>query len=251
VAFWHLAEGVPIAVLVPGLGLGPAAWLPTVRALGRVGLDSDAFAFARLPGHGLSAHRADDLSPVQLARGLVDAWLPPAEVRVLMGHSSSCQVVVHAAALAPERIRGLVLVGPTTDPRANAWPSLVRRWLATARHEPPWQVPTLVRQYRTTGLVTMGRAMEAARRDRIDEALREVHCHVLVLRGVHDQIAPSDWVHRLVAPHADRPSGAAERTAITLPEGGHMVPLTNGPLVAQAVLGFFAEVGDPWSLDEP
>jgi len=117
---------------------------------------------------------------------------------------------------------GLVLVGPTTDPRAATWPRLAWRWLATAAHETPRQVPSLVRQYRRTGLRHMLRVMDAARHDRIDHTLGRVRCPVQVIRGRHDRIAPEDWCLGL-AP------------SVTLARGGHMVPITDGDLVAGEV----------------
>jgi pimeloyl-ACP methyl ester carboxylesterase len=81
----------------------------------------------------------------------------------------------------------------------------------------------------------MRRAMDAARRDKIDVCLRNVDAPVLLLRGAHDRIAPSAWVELL----ADcRPATAPARLTVTLPEGGHMVPLTRGALVAAQVAGF-------------
>jgi pimeloyl-ACP methyl ester carboxylesterase len=167
---------------------------------------------------------------------VVHDWPPGRQRAVLMGHSASCQVAVHVAALVPDRVEGLVLVGPTTDPRAATWPSLVRRWLATARHEPPRQLPTLLRQYRRTGPWTMARAMDAARRDRIERAITAVVCPVLVLRGVHDSIAPADWTARLAT--------GSSRRAVTLAAGGHMVPLTHGGLVAAEIAAFGTSLED-------
>jgi pimeloyl-ACP methyl ester carboxylesterase len=71
----------------------------------------------------------------------------------------------------------------------------------------------------------MLRVMDAARRERIDRTLEDVRCPVQVLRGMHDRIAPEDWC-RSLAP------------SVTLPRGGHMVPLTDGDLVAQEVQHF-------------
>jgi pimeloyl-ACP methyl ester carboxylesterase len=200
------------------------------------GLGAERLEVATLPGYGVRAGRQDDMSPVGLGRRLVNGWLDRGERRVLMAHSASCQLAVRAAVLAPDRVGGLVLVGPTTDPLASSWPGLVSRWVATALREPAWQVPLLARQYRRTGLAPMARAMSAARRDRIDEALLEVSCPVLLIRGVHDRIAPRQWVERLVA---SRPEAGAARLAVTLPKGAHMVPLTEGRLVAAAVADFF------------
>ena len=211
--------------MVPGLGLGPEDWDPTVRGLERRGVEARRMAVATLPGYGEAVGGADPLDPRGAAHRLVDTALPAGERHVLLGHSSSCQVVVHAAVLTPERVAGLVLVGPTTDPRGATWPRLARRWLATALHETPRQLPSLVRQYRRTGLLHMLRVMDTARHDRIDKTLREVRCPVHVLRGPHDRIAPPDWCTAL-------------GPSVTLPRGGHMVPLTDGELVASEVHRF-------------
>ena len=72
---------------------------------------------ALLPGFGERAPRAADLRPAALAEMLLDRWCPPDGAVVLVGHSASCQIVAEAARRRPDRVAGLVLVGPTTDPR--------------------------------------------------------------------------------------------------------------------------------------
>src|SRR5688500_2096953 len=178
----------PAIRLVPGLGLDAAAWRPTVESLPATWRRD--LAVALLPGYGERAARRADLRPAALAEILLDRWFPPTGAVVLVGHSASCQVVAEAARRRPDRVAALVLVGPTTDPRARSWPSLARRWVATARHERPSQAPTLVRQYSRTGLGTMGRAMDAARRADVREALGGSQHAVLVLRGPEDRICP-------------------------------------------------------------
>jgi pimeloyl-ACP methyl ester carboxylesterase len=231
-------DAAPTLVAVPGLGLGAAAWAPTLDAVrGPAGgrLVGDV---ARLPGYGLRAEPGTSLDPAELARRLLDRLAPPGPV-LLLGHSASCQVVAHAAVLAPHRVWGLVLVGPTTDPRAGTWTALTRRWFATAAHEPVRQVPLLVHEYRQTGLGSMLRGMDAARTDPIAPVLAASTSPILLLRGRHDRICPGDWLHRL----ASAGSGATDRAprrVVHLPAGGHMVPLTHGELVGQAVTGFLA-----------
>jgi pimeloyl-ACP methyl ester carboxylesterase len=90
-----------------------------------------------------------------------------------------------------------------------------------------------VRDYRHTGLGNMALAMDAARRHRIDQALRQVRCEVLVVRGRHDRIAPADWVTALAAL-------ARRGRAATLPGGAHMVPITHPVLLAAVVEEFLA-----------
>jgi len=150
--------------------------------------------------------------------------LPPV---VLVGHSASCQVVAEAAAAAPDRVVGLVLIGPTTDPAARTWWRLGMRWLRTAVHERPRLVPSLVRQYARTGMWSMFRAMDAARGHEITAALSTAGVPVLVLRGTHDRIATKPWVDRLAT--------LGNGQATVLPAGAHMVVMAQGPLVAAAV----------------
>lgn len=218
---------MPVALrLVPGLGLDTAAWRPTLDALTTAPPD---VGVVELPGYGRPATRAADLSPAALSADVLESHDGTRRM-VLVGHSASCQVVVRAAERWPELVAGLVLVGPTTDPRAQTWPALVRRWLATARHEPPGQVPTLLRQYSRTRPATMARAMEAARHDDVRDGLRAIDCPLLVIRGRHDRICPDDWAAGLAALTRDPRSRSA-----TLADGGHMVPLTHGRLVGSAI----------------
>ena len=214
---------------LPGLGLGPEAWEPT---LGRL---SERAVVRTLPGYGERADSSSDLRPRALAEA-ASSHLPSGGPVVALGHSASCQVAAHLADLARDRVAALVLVGPTTDPRSASWRRLVARWLATARHEPLWQAPALARQYRRTTLRTMGRAMEVARRDDIASVLARVPAPVLVVRGRHDRICPADWAQLLAG------RGAAGSRAHTLRAGGHMVPLTHGGLLAPAVEAFLDDV---------
>lgn len=212
---------------IPGLGLGPEAWRPTLDHLGG--------SVRTLPGFGKPGRKSDDLSPAAVATRVV-AELEEADHRVvLLGHSASCQVAAQVAAAARDRVTALVLVGPTTDPRAATWRRLVARWLATAVHETPRQVPSLVRQYSRTTLPVMARAMEAARHDDISESLARAAVPTFVVRGRHDAICPADWAERVAA------LGAPGSRAITLPAGAHMVPLTHGRLVADAVGRFLSD----------
>jgi pimeloyl-ACP methyl ester carboxylesterase len=218
----------PPVVAVPGLGLSADVPGRTLRLLTGA---APGVALA-LPAYGRPAGRTTPLGPSALAAGLL-ARLEALDVprAVLLGHSASCQIVVHAALRAPERVAGLVLVGPTTDPRAAGWPALTARWLRTAAHERPGQVPLLVRDYARSGLATMARGMDVARHDRLDRLLPAVRCPVLVVRGRRDRIAPRDWADALAALARD---GRAE----TLPAGAHMVPITHPAELAARIRAF-------------
>jgi pimeloyl-ACP methyl ester carboxylesterase len=220
---------VPPLLCVPGLGLDERAWHPTIRALrGRIQAGPDRVV--PLPGFGLRPDRGDDVSPASLGEQLVRRHLADLSApTVLVGHSASCQIVAHAAALAPTRVSAIVLVGPTTDRQATTWTRISRRWLRTAVRERPGQVPLLVRTYTRTGLLWMLRTMDAARRDDVRHPLQRVTCPVLVVRGRHDRICPEGWARELVS------STAAYADAVTLDQGAHMVPLTHGDLLAETI----------------
>jgi pimeloyl-ACP methyl ester carboxylesterase len=214
-------------VAVPGLGLSVAV---ARRALAR--LTGVAGAVILLPAFGRRVPRGTDTAPGSLAELLLADL--PADRLVLVGHSASCHIVAEAALRAPDRVAGLVLIGPTTDPRATTWPALGRRWLRTAAHERPGQIPPLVHAYARTGLVSMARGMNAARHHRLDRTLSDVWCPVLIVRGRNDAICPADWAAALAA-------ATSRGTHVTLPEGAHMVPVTHPDALAARIAAFLAE----------
>jgi pimeloyl-ACP methyl ester carboxylesterase len=229
--------------LVPGLGLAVQAWEPTLAALHDLGVQVPAPLVVLLPGYG-EPGRGLDLSPAASAQRLHGALSERTTgAVVLVGHSASCQVVAQVAAQWPEAVRALVLIGPTTDPRAGGWPRLLGRWLRTAVWEPWWQLPTLLRQYARTGPWTMLRAMDAARRDPIDASLRAVTCPILLVRGAHDRIAPRRWVDGLASLRRGTLPGDGKpppSTIASLRTGAHMIPLTHPRLVAAEISRFLA-----------
>ena len=90
-------------------------------------VDLLGFGLSGDPGRVLGvAEHAD-----HLAAWLEAGGLPPV---AMLGNSFGCQVAVELAVRHPDRVRGLVLVGPTMDPSARTAPREVLRWLRdTAR----------------------------------------------------------------------------------------------------------------------
>lgn len=211
-------------IAVPGLGLPAEVPERTLRLL------TGTTRVVELPAFGRPARSVDRRGPGELAELLLRRIDEPGPV-VLLGHSASCQVVVEAAVRAPGRVSGVVLVGPTTDPRAAGRAALATRWIRTAARERPDQLPTLLRGYLHSGPVAMARAMGDARRHRLDRVVGGVRCPVLVVRGRYDRIAPADWTGVLA-------ELAPRGRALTLDRGAHMVPITHPHLLAAAVHGF-------------
>lgn len=215
----------PEIVLVPGLGLGPEAYEPTVRYL-----DSPNRVIT-LPGFGVPVRRGDNLQTQALAeRLLAELGERGGSQVVLVGHSASCQIVAAAAVIRPELVAGLVLIGPTGDVQASGWPTLAWRWLRSAVWESPRLVPTLSKQYRRTKLRSMARTMEVGRHydvTKILPLLPELAVPTVVVRCVHDSISTPEWVQKV----AELAGGEAR----TLPTGAHMPVLTNGRELADTI----------------
>ncbi|WP_299960590.1 alpha/beta fold hydrolase [uncultured Modestobacter sp.] len=216
------ANGVPELVCVPGLGLDDRSWR---RVLGPAG-----GVVVRLPGMG-ERGRVGTLPELtdQLA-----AALGPGPV-VLAGHSQSCQVVVAVAERDP-RVVGLLLLGPTTDPRLRRVRVLAGRWLRTAVHEQWWQAPLIVRQWLHTGPPAMTRLWRNTSPDRVDERLRRVTVPVLVVRGTRDALCGHDWAAHLSA-------CAPRGRLVELPGAAHMLPITRPDAVAGLALDLGRSVG--------
>ena len=220
-------------VAVPGLGLSAEFCNRTLARL------SGPSAVVLLPGFGLPAGRDAPRSPAELAKLLLARLDDLGYGRaILSGHSASCQIIVQAAAQAPGRVEALILVGPTTDPLARDWPSLLARWLRTAVWERPGQVPLLLRDYWRTGIGGMVRGIDAAREDRIDHVLTTVEAPVLIVRGPRDHIAPRRWADILAAAS---PHGRAE----TLSAGAHMLPFTYPDALAACINAFLTASVSP------
>jgi pimeloyl-ACP methyl ester carboxylesterase len=201
----------PPLVLVPGLGLDERSSARLRRIVpGRV---------VQLPGMGLPGPvpRVDELADrlrAELGEGPV----------VLVGHSQGCQVVV-AAAQRDARVAGLVLLGPSTDPRLRSRRGLAGRWLRTFRHEPWRQAPLLVAQYLRTGPRAMRRLWRQAEPDHIETRLPDVRVPVVVVRGTLDRLCPHDWAARLTAV-------APRGRLVEIPGGAHMLVQTHPDDVA-------------------
>jgi pimeloyl-ACP methyl ester carboxylesterase len=125
-------------------------------------------------------------------------------------------------------VAGLLLLGPTTDPRMRRVAVLAGRWVRTAVREPWWQVPLILVQWLRTGPRAMRGLWRQTAGDRIDERLRRVRVPVVVVRGDRDALCPRDWAAHLAA-------CAPQGRLVELPEAAHMTPQTRPDDVARLV----------------
>ncbi|MEV0232603.1 alpha/beta hydrolase [Nonomuraea sp. NPDC050786] len=225
------ADGSPPVVCVHGAGVSSRELRPLVATLGE---HLPAWT-VDLPGFGQSTKPPYALGLTELADALAD-WLaaeglPPA---CLAGCSFGCQVAVDVAVRHPERVRSLVLIGPTVDPAARSWPRLIARWLRNSRREDPRMMPLNAADYRDAGLRQVLAGFEAAVRDRVEDKLPHVAVPTLVVRGEFDRLAPQDWAEEVTR---KVPRG---RLAV-VPGAPHTVPFRDPAALVPLIRGFLAD----------
>lgn len=228
---WRSAGRKPSVVCIHGAGISSREFRPFIEVLGR---DHDAWT-VDLPGFGASERPP---RPPAL-RALADAvaeWLTAVDLdgAVLLGGSFGCQVAVDAAVRHPDRIAGLVLVGPTVDAAARGFTRQLLRWMRNSPHERASMARLNLADYRDAGVRGVVGAFAETLRDRIEDKLPHVPTPTLVVRGAHDRLVPQEWaeeVTRLL------PAG---RLAV-VPDSGHMVPYRQPQALARLVNDFLAD----------
>jgi pimeloyl-ACP methyl ester carboxylesterase len=128
-------------------------------------------------------------------------WLEVLDRRdvVLVGHSSGSQSALHTAEIVPDRISGLVLAGPTLDPRARHAGVLLLRTLDTIAREELAELPAVLPWYLASGGPAWLRLGWSVMRDRPEELVARMTHPVLFLTGYRDRFAPPAWVRTLAA----------------------------------------------------
>lgn len=216
--------GAPAVVLVPGLG----ALGYLLDTLTGCGAWADAFLLD-LPGFGTRGRRpcAPDLPAVAAAAARwVDEVAGSPRV-VLAGHSTGAQVALRVAALRPDRVHALVLMGPTFPPSGRTPTGLLRPLARTAAHEPLGLLPATVPYYLRGGPQAVLRFLRSAQADEPEQVITRVSCPVLLARGEHDHLAPRWWLDRLAAP--------TRRAEVRTVPGAHAFPLGRGGLTSALI----------------
>lgn len=233
---WRNSGPGPPVVCVHGAGVSSREFQPFVDA---PGMRHDTWS-VDLPGFGASRGPRRPLGLPELADALAH-WLTACGLdrAVLLGGSFGCQVAVEAALRHPERVAGLVLVGPTVDPAARSFARQLLRWIRNSPHERPSMAPLNLADYRDAGVRHVIGAFVASLRDRIETKLPYVTVPALVVRGAEDRLVPQEW-----AEEATRLLPAGRLAVVS--GSGHMVPHRRPDELAELVSAFLArERADP------
>jgi 2-hydroxy-6-oxonona-2,4-dienedioate hydrolase len=224
--FWReLGAGDPL-VFVHGFGISGRYLLPTAERLA----PHVRALVPDLPGSGRSSRPPRALG-VGGTAGALDAWLDAIGVEraSFLGNSMGCQTIVRLAALRPERVERLVLVGPTVDANARALGRQILRLAGDAFREPARLVGIAAWDYAVYGPIRLLRTARSVVDDAIEEHAPNVRAPTLVVRGEHDPLVPQEWAEELVAllpdarlevvagaPHAVNYTAADQLASLTL-----------------------------------
>ena len=217
------SEGMlPPMVLVHGFGIASSYFVPLAARLSR---HADVYA-PELPGHGRSVHDARPLEIPELARALA-AWMDAMALQrvVLIGHSMGCQIVAEMAWRHPDRVAGILMIGPTADPAARTVLQQLGRLAVTWLFERPGLAVLLLIDYTRAGLHVLCAERQSMQVHHLEEVLPRLHAPAQVVRGARDAVAPQSWtetVSRLLA--APPP--------IVIPGWGHAVHYDDPAAVA-------------------
>jgi pimeloyl-ACP methyl ester carboxylesterase len=220
----------PPFVLVHGIGMSH-------RYLDRLQAELSAVAdtySVDLPGFGPNPPPGAALS-VEGHAGIVLDALAGAGVTscVLIGHSMGAQIVTAAALQGPERVTGIVLIGPVVDRRRRSvWRQAAALGLDTLR-EPPAVNFTVFTDYLRTGPRWYLQELRPMMVYALEEAVRDVECPVLVLRGSRDPVAREPWCRELAA-------AAPLGSLVQVPGQPHVVQHTAPDRVRGAIEAFLA-----------
>lgn len=162
-------------VLVHGLGVGQRYFDPLAAEL----------------GEGVARPEIRETLPLPELAG---RWAAEVTGRaVLVANSMGCQVAAELAVRWPQLVEGLVLVGPTVDPRARGALRSLARLVVDSWYEPPRLTAIVVRDYLANGPVTTARQARSALEHRVEEVLPRVEQPAVVVRGAHDPICSAAW----------------------------------------------------------
>lgn len=225
-------RGRPPIVLLHGWGVAGGYLVPLAE---RLAADFPVYV-PDLPGHGRSSKPRDALSLGELADTLA-AWMETTGIgrALLVGQSFGCQIASDLAARHPERVLGLVLIGPTVDANARTLPRQIGRLVVAGVWERVSLIPIVVRDYMRMGLRRLRGELGEMFADAIELRLPRIGVPTLVIRGARDAVVPLRWAREVAALLRDV-------AVVTIDGGAHAVQFSEPEAVADAVRRFARKV---------
>lgn len=165
--------------------------------------------------------------------GWVTRWLVDSDLRdvTLIGQSFGAQLAAHVAVQSPDRVRLLLLQGPTFDPAYRTLPRAIWRLLCDFPRERPSLLLIETPEWLRVGLRQVLAMARLGLRDSLETTVGLVRCLVLVVVGEHETLASREWTTSLVG------SGLAGTGAhVVMPGLPHSSPHADPEAFARLVL---------------
>jgi len=172
--------------------------------------------------------------------GPLAGWLEQrdlSDVR-LVGQSVGAQLAAHVAGQTADRVRLLVLQGPTFDPRYATMPRAAGRLLVDFPRERLSLLPVQAPEWLRVGLRQVRVVARLALADRLEESLPRVRAPLLVAVGERDTLVTRTWTESLAR---SARSPAAEH--VVMPGLPHSSPHADPVAFADLVSAFDRRVG--------
>lgn len=167
-----------------------------------------------LPGWSRGGARSCAPTVADLTTALAH-WLEVRDLRdvVLLGHSIGSQTVLQTALMVQERLRGVVLAGPSFPPDIRRGGALTRRIFTTIPKEPPDEIEAIAPSFLSSGGPGLFRLLHDGMGQRPEDHIGRLDVPVLVVAGEHDGLAPPSWARHL--------SGLARNGSFVVLPGAH------------------------------
>jgi pimeloyl-ACP methyl ester carboxylesterase len=219
------------AVLLHGLGMSQRsmARLQDRMALRRAvhGIDLPGFGGRRPPRRDVPiAAMAEALGRALDELGVRDA--------VVVGQSLGAQWTVELAALRPDLVASVVLIGPVVDDLRSPRAALAAGIVADLLREPPSVAAIELTDVLRTDPGWFFAQAEHMLRHPLLERVAALRTRALVLAGGRDPVARRPWLRRLR-------DAAAECTLVIVPASAHHAQCTAPGAVAEAIDAFLGE----------
>lgn len=214
--------------LVHGIGMSHRYFAPLHEALPK----SARVISIDLPGFAGLPQPERDLEISDMGRLLAELLTVLGLQRVIyVGHSMGAQWVLEAARARPERVEGVVMIGPVVDERHRTLGAQARALAVDTLGESPAVNAVVLGDYLRCGI---RRYLKQARRMveySTRSAVPALRMPVLVIRGGDDPVAGSAWGHALSA-------AAHDGALIEIPGQQHNVQFSAPRAVAESIEGW-------------
>jgi pimeloyl-ACP methyl ester carboxylesterase len=162
---------------------------------------------------------------------------PGGRAPAFVANSLGCQIVLALAERHPEKVRALILIGPTVDPVYRGWVRHAVRLLIGATRERNGLLPIVIEDYLRMGPRRILATARAALADRPEERLPRIEAPVLVVRGERDALTTPGWARRCAAL-------APRGRFVEIAGAAHAAHVSHTREVAELVERFLAERDD-------